>query len=223
MADVVYDAIEVSDVHLGLPSCNAAEFTMLVRAIISGELRTEQFIVDGDLFDSRNFENWRSEDWEALDAVRDLVDQGIVLVVFIEGNHDGPPKTIRVLTNFKMRKCHSVGNVLILHGHEFDTFLNRHPTVTRIADAAYRAMQKIHPAAANWIKDRFVGLADHAADVERGATKAAIEGGYSIVIAGHTHIPRDGQGLGYYNAGGWVSGRPHWISIKAGKVELHTI
>ena len=51
----MYDALILSDIHLGLDNCEAKELISLLELIDRGELTTKRMILNGDVFDSFDF------------------------------------------------------------------------------------------------------------------------------------------------------------------------
>ena len=141
----MYDALVLSDIHLGSDNCEAKELSALLELIHSGELPTERIILNGDVFDSFDFRRLSKNHWRVLSLLRKMSDW--IEIIWIHGNHDGPAEIFSHLLGVTVRDdliLESGGKrILIHHGHRFDQFIDRHPLLTACADLAYRWLQRI--------------------------------------------------------------------------------
>ena len=93
---MTYDAVFVSDVHLGTNRCNIKKFLNFL-----DNLDTKKIIFVGDIFDIYCIEKyqtkWEREHTKALHKIFSLVRSGVE-VIYILGNHEGE---LRRYANFK--------------------------------------------------------------------------------------------------------------------------
>ena len=93
---MTYDAVFVSDVHLGTNRCNTKKFLDFL-----DNLDTKKLVFVGDIFDIHCIEKyhtkWEKEHTKALHKIFNLV-KSSVEVVYVLGNHEGE---LRRYTDFK--------------------------------------------------------------------------------------------------------------------------
>lgn len=216
----MYDAIIISDLHLGSKVCQAKQILKFLNTIES-QNSTKRLILNGDVFDSWDFRRLCKNQWKVLSKLRKLSDE--IKIVWINGNHDGPAEIVSHLLGIKVVEelIFESGNkkILALHGHIFDDFISDHPFLTRIADQIYRILQKIHIFWARTAKNRskiFLRCSDK---IEREAKKYAMTKKCNIVCVGHTHLAIEHPGeIGYYNSGCWTELPCTYLSILNGEV-----
>lgn len=90
-----YDAVFVSDVHLGTNRCNTDKFIKFIK-----EIKTKKLILVGDILDIYCLEKystrWRKEHTECIHQLLNLSKKGVE-IIYILGNHEG---AIRRYCNF---------------------------------------------------------------------------------------------------------------------------
>jgi UDP-2,3-diacylglucosamine pyrophosphatase LpxH len=220
------DAVIVSDIHLGSASCQAKRLCELLDRIVEGELRTERLILNGDVFDSIDFRRLHKSHWKVLSLIRKLSDQ--VEIVWLAGNHDGSAEVISHLLGVTVQEEYVLETggerLLILHGHTFDDFIERHVLLTWLGDTVYQVLQ--------WLDrtHRFAKLAKHgsktflrcAKKIKDGAIETARRRGCSMVACGHTHSADEGSGhpIRYFNSGCWTELPCTYLTVQDGVVEL---
>lgn len=216
------DAIVISDLHLGSDVCCAKQVIALLESILDGTVKTDRLILNGDVFDSHDFRRLKKRHWKVLSLLRKLAAE--IEVVWICGNHDGPAEFVSHLIGIEVVDEYVLETggkkMLILHGHQFDRFLDRFPVISKVADVMYRILQRLDPSCViPWLAKvtskkflRCIPL------VERGALKRMADGGYDMVACGHTHCPVD-QGQ-YFNSGCWTEKPCHYLAVNNGEVKL---
>ncbi|OWK47479.1 UDP-2,3-diacylglucosamine diphosphatase [Fimbriiglobus ruber] len=222
----MFDALVISDTHLGSENCQAKMLVHFLEAIHDGTIRTRQLILNGDVFDSIDFRRLKRLHWKVLSLVRKLSDQ--IEITWINGNHDGPSEIVSHLLGVTVRDeivVHSGGkNVLLLHGHRFDEFLDRYPLTSKLADGLYRFLQwldKSHTIARQ-AKQSSKTFLRSTQKVKESAIEYARRKGCDAVCCGHTHMPlADTSGaVPYFNSGCWTERPGHYLAIVGGVVEL---
>jgi UDP-2,3-diacylglucosamine pyrophosphatase LpxH len=224
----VFDALIISDLHLGSENCQARALIRFLDDLHDGRTAARRLILNGDVFDSIDFRRLKKHHWKVLSLIRKLSDA--IDIVWITGNHDGPAEVVSHLLGVEVRDelVLRTGDryVLVHHGHRFDTFIDDHPVLTWLADSIYRVLQWMDPS------HRFARAAKHtsktflrcAAKIEARSVEYAKKLGCDAVCCGHTHLPaaRETEGVAYYNGGSWTERPCHYLAVRAGQVEVRT-
>jgi len=228
--DDLLEAVIISDLHLGSENCQAKAITSFLQQILDGEINTRQLIINGDVFDSIDFRRLKKTHWKVLSQIRHLSDK--IDVVWIVGNHDGPAEIVSHLLGVTVVEeyiLHSGGrDILVIHGHRYDDFIEDHPILTWFADCIYLILQKLDNThyVARLAKRKskiFIRCIDK---IRRGARELAARNGCQIAICGHTHHPEaiepsPEEPVGYFNSGSWTENPSTYLTISSGRVELH--
>lgn len=222
------DAVVISDLHLGSDNSQTVAVLQFLAEVREGTLPADQLVLNGDIFDSLDFRRLTPAHWRVLTAVRDLSD--LMEVVWLNGNHDGPAGRVSDLLGVPCREEYRLTSggrrILVLHGHRFDDFIDRHPYLTRAADAGYALLQRL---------DRSHRLAKRAKRMSKTllrvtdalqvkAKEYARRHGFDAVCCGHTHLPvADESGpVAYYNGGSWVEKPCGFLHIANGEIEVRS-
>ena len=139
------DAVILSDIHLGSSNCEAKAVSSLLEAVADGIIVTDRLILNGDVFDSFDFRRLNKSHWKVLSLLRKLSDQ--IEIIWIAGNHDGSAEVVSHLLGVTVKDEYTFRtgerNVLVLHGHTFDDFIDVHPFLTWVGDCIYALLQRI--------------------------------------------------------------------------------
>src|SRR5262249_34423388 len=116
--------------------------------------------------------------------------------------------------------------ILFLHGHTFDDFVDSHPILTWVGDCIYAALlwiDKSH-AIARMAKRGSKTFLRCARKVEVGAAEPRCREGRDGVWRGHTHVAMSscGQGVEYFNSGCWTESPCTYLTVECGRVCLHS-
>ncbi|MGL6097968.1 MAG: UDP-2,3-diacylglucosamine diphosphatase [Fimbriiglobus sp.] len=222
----MFDALVISDTHLGSDNCQARPLVHFLEAIRHGDLRTRRLILNGDVFDSIDFRRLRKQHWKVLSLVRKLSDQ--IEIVWINGNHDGPADTVSHLLGVDVRDEYVVESagrrVMFLHGHRFDEFIERYPLTSKVADWMYRWLQRLDKShtIARTAKHNSKAFLRNSSKIETAAIAYAAQRGCDAVCCGHTHHPlANATGpVHYFNSGCWTDRPCHYLTLADGVVEL---
>ena len=221
----MYDAIIISDLHLGSEVCQAKLLVDFLQEINAGKIKTKELVLNGDVFDSWDFRRLKKNHWKVLSELRKLSDH--VHVVWINGNHDGPAEIISHLLGVDVAEEYIFASgekqILALHGDRFDKFIAAHPILTRIADRFYKWMQKIHIYWASRAKRCSKTFLRCSELIEQRAIEYAKKQNCDIVCCGHTHLAVSHEGhdrAGYYNSGCWTELPCTFIVIHEGDVQV---
>lgn len=212
--------IIASDVHLGSSVCRAEEFILFLASIP----KEAELILNGDLFDSWDFRRLEETHWRVLSAIRRISEKN--KVSWIIGNHDGPADPISHLIGVDFMEEYAFVSggkkFLVLHGDVFDDFIAKHPVATRMADCAYRLIQKIKPGFALFAKNRSKTFLRCSERVKDRAKSYARSKGAAVVCCGHTHLAeQDLSGsVEYHNSGCWTEPSCHYLFVREGSTSL---
>ena len=226
--DDILDALVISDLHLGSDNCQAKTAAAFLESILDGALRARRLIINGDVFDSIDFRRLKKSHWKVLSHIRRLSDK--IDVTWIAGNHDGSADIVshllgvRVVEEFILHSGAEI--ILIVHGHQFDDFINEHPILTWLADAAYWLLQKMDRThyIARLAKRRSKTFVRCRNKIRDGARRLAHARHCTIALCGHTHHaeaaePTPQWPVAYYNSGCWTELPSTYLMIRRGKVE----
>ena len=222
------DAIILSDLHLGSGSCQAKDLCAFLEGIAEGAPAIERLILNGDVFDSFDFRRLNRSHWKVLSLLRKLSDQ--IEITWICGNHDGSAEIVSHLLGVTVRDEYVFGSggrdVLVLHGHSFDDFIDAHPVLTWVGDCIYALLQwldRTHTIArmAKRGSKTFVRCVQK---IQEGAIEYARKKGCGAVCCGHTHFAAMGgsREVEYFNSGCWTESPSTYLTVADGSIRLHT-
>src|SRR6516162_6333344 len=130
----MYDAILLSDLHLGAESCQVQHLQEFIEALPP----TARLILNGDVLENTEY-RLTKQHWRVLSQLRKLADK--LELVWVRGNHDYDAESVAHLigADFVPEYLFESGGkqVLCVHGDAWDRFLTDHPVVTIIADWFY--------------------------------------------------------------------------------------
>jgi UDP-2,3-diacylglucosamine pyrophosphatase LpxH len=163
-----------------------------------------------------------------LSLIRKLSDR--IDIIWLCGNHDASAEIFSNLLGTTVMDeyvLHSGDrDILVLHGHIFDEFLDAHPWVSLISDMAYWLLLRIdttHTIArfAKKTSKKFLRCSDK---IEQGAIDHARQKKCTAVCCGHTHHPvsKPDQDTAYFNSGCWTESPCHYLAVHDGIVELRS-
>lgn len=230
----MHDAIILSDLHLGGDNAQVVALRTFLESIHNGEMPTRQLILNGDVFDSHDFRRLKKHHWKILSLLRRMSDD--VPIVWISGNHDGPAEVISSLIGVQFAEEYELVSgerrILVLHGHQFDSFLDDHPLLTRAAEMIYRMLQRVDPTfqvarRAKRASKTFLRCAEL---VRERAIAYAARRGFDAVCCGHTHLEAGHSDdplstnptpVEYFNGGCWTELPCGYLVIRDGHIALH--
>ncbi|HYV37293.1 MAG TPA: UDP-2,3-diacylglucosamine diphosphatase [Gemmataceae bacterium] len=218
----MYDAIVLSDLHLGAESCQVEPLLDLIDSLPS----TAKLILNGDVLESTEYRLTKRH-WRVLSQLRKLADQ--TELVWVRGNHDCDAESVAHVIGARFvpeYEFESGGRrVLCVHGDAWDRFLTDHPIITIIADWFYLRMQRWSRRLAKRAKRGSKACLRCIDRVRAEATEYGIAKGADVVICGHTHCaeaPSDSAltTCAYYNTGCWTDVDCHYLTARDGYLEL---
>lgn len=214
------DVISVitGDVHLGSEFCHDEAFLAWMEALPEGAW----LILNGDVLDTPK-QPLPPGHRMALERLIELsLDREVIWVL---GNHDdtvhlSDPGNIRFVRHWEIGQ-----RVLVIHGDGFDEVMPRHRGFIQMFKFLHRMRQQlgarpVHVAeyAKKW-KPLYQVLTQN---VMKNAVATAEEGGFEVVICGHTHYGMDllHNGIRYLNTGAWTEEPLFWVCVCPEEVEL---
>ena len=215
----------ISDIHLGSPVCKTDALLKV--------LEKEDFyklIINGDLLDNECFSRYKKKHWKVLDAIRKVSKKKEVIL--IAGNHD---KNSEVLANIlgiefvhEYELTVNEKHMLFLHLDIFDTFIEKHPIITHLADMIYSFFQTYSKPISRWLKRNSKTFLDVREKIKLRALKHIENTQYDAIFGGHVHYAEEyfctKMNKNYYNTGSFCDDPCHYLIIdKDGNVTLKEI
>jgi UDP-2,3-diacylglucosamine pyrophosphatase LpxH len=220
------ETLILSDLHLGSDLSRPEALLATLK-----KYTFQRLLLLGDILDDLNFGRLPASHWNLLAYLRTLCEPGRnIEVVWVEGNHDR--LLSRVTHNFlglpvrKRYQWTSGGKTfLAMHGHQFDTFVARHPFVTEAACRLYVALQRLdsnHHRLSRFLKRTSKAWLRMSDLVAEGAVEYAARRGVDGIFCGHTHRPlsRIFGKVMYHNTGCWTEKPASFITLTDCKTEL---
>jgi len=219
-----YDAIIISDIHLGSRMCQAKELDEFISRI-----RVKYLILAGDVFDDLQFNRLQHWHWQALSRIRKISDH--CEVIWIRGNHDVvSARTMSHLLGVHVRNNYEWNQrgrrMFVVHGDRWDAFIYKHQTLTSWITWIYDAGQRINSGwtrnVCRWLKKKAKLLTRNHEAVQFSALRFAEKQGYDAIFCGHTHMAtlQKFGSIIYGNDGTWQSDDPHFIGVIGSDVHL---
>ena len=118
---------------------------------------TRELVINGDIFDDLNFNRLSKRHFACLKIIRRNSDRDDFRLVWVRGNHDGPADVVGHIVGVEILDEYVFRNgrlrLLILHGDQFDRFVNNYGWLTEIACGLFYYIQKWAPhRAARYIR-----------------------------------------------------------------------
>ncbi len=205
----------ISDLHLGNRG-EADDFTgeVYLKHFLNLVGENDLLVLNGDILELRQFSLE-----EIIDAYEDLLSRLFLnrKVVYVVGNHD-IEMLGREFYGVKVVSEFMIGNMIFIHGHQFDWLNNKHRWMV---DWALRFLRWLEEKIDPNIETKLEKLLKYGrwADTDKKYKKMAFEFGRRFgknkVILGHTH--RKGvwfsKDVIYYNCGCWVNGKEDFLTL----------
>jgi len=223
-----YRSVFISDLHLGTSSCKHEQLLSFLRQLRKNP--PDSLYLVGDILDLWKLGTggtWSDADNNVLRSILDLSRRGI-RVYYITGNHDD---VLRKLPQYFMFNeiplCDLTTFIskdgrrfLIIHGDQYDKFINNHRLLGIIGSFFYDAttyMNKVlfyiqnklgrpHWSLSQYLKQKAKAFT-HVIDVFEHSMCDSIKAeGYNGVICGHIHMPKilEQDQFQYMNCGDWT-------------------
>ncbi len=220
-----YDCLVISDLHLGSGVCQAALLEGFLEWAVEN---TRELIINGDIFDDLNFKRLSKRHFSCLKVIRRNSDRDDLRLVWVRGNHDGPAEIVGHIVGVEVLDEYIFQSdqlrLLILHGDQFDRFVNNYGWLTELACALFYYIQKWAPhQTARYIRRVSKHWQRSSESIRDGAVAYAVSKGCRYVTCGHTHLPLtdEANGVRYVNSGTWTDHPPcPFVSARGDEVRL---
>ncbi len=225
LAGVLYDCLIISDLHLGSDVCQAALLEEFLEWAVEN---TRELVINGDIFDDLNFKRLSKRHFACLKVIRRNSDRDDLRLIWVRGNHDGPAEVVGHIVGVEVLDEYEFENdairLLILHGDQFDRFVNNYGLLTELACGVFYYIQKWAPhQAARFVRRVSKRWQRSSESIRWGAVRYARSRGYRAVACGHSHLPglERSQGVVFVNSGTWTEHPPcPFVAVKGGEIRL---
>ena len=221
---VTYRAVFISDIHLGMRSCQAQILLDFLKHV-----EADTYYLVGDIIDFWKVQrgpHWPQTHNDVLQKLLRKTRKG-GRMVFIQGNHDNGLREYSGM-NFGgieiRRDCiHEAANgrrYLVVHGDEFDVVVRYARWVAFLGDRSYDILLALnlplnflrrifgfgHWSLAGFLKQKVKTAVNFIGEFEEALSGEARRRGATGLICGHIHQAndRDIGGIHYLNCGDWV-------------------
>lgn len=222
-----FNALWISDVHLGTPASRAADLLEFLDAV-----EAERIYLVGDIVDlvaMRGRIQLSATEQAVVRRFTELALDGSD-VIYIPGNHDHAARDYigREVLGVQIRfECeHQTANdtrLLVTHGDILDCQVRTGTNLEVFGAKAYAMLLQLNTAVnglrsrmgqdylpvSQRIKSRIASANEYISRFESVAAEHALAGGYDGIVCGHIHKPaiKDIGGAVYANDGDWVEHR----------------
>jgi UDP-2,3-diacylglucosamine pyrophosphatase LpxH len=220
-----YDCLIISDLHLGSDVCQAALLEEFLEWAVEN---TRELVINGDIFDDLNFKRLSKRHFACLKVIRRNSDRDDLRLIWVRGNHDGPADVVghivgvEVLDEYEFRN--DAIRLLILHGDQFDRFVNNYGLLTELACGVFYYIQKWAPhRTARFVRRVSKRWQRSSESIREGAVRYSRSRGCRAIACGHTHFPglETSQGVLYVNSGTWTEHPPcPFVAVRGREIRL---
>lgn len=219
-----FKTIFISDVHLGVPECKAAQASHFLRNSLC-----EKLVMNGDIIDAWALQRggrWTKPHTHFVRTVLRKMEKENIEVIYTRGNHDDVLERFLpiVFDNLSVVQEHihesPHGNYLVVHGDGFDHVTTNHKWMAQVGAVGYNTLLKLNRAYnawrhwrgkepfsfAKWVKAKVKGAVSFVGKFEEQLQSLARSKNCSGIICGHIHTPADKRvgDVHYINSGDWV-------------------
>ena len=219
-----YQAIIVSDLHLGTKDSKAEEFIEFIETH-----PTDLLILNGDIVDGwalNRGTKWKKPHTKVISKLLQLSNK--TRIIWIRGNHDEFIQefigthlgAIEVREDYKLDINNTMESYYIFHGDVIDVFITKYKWLSKIGSVGYDFalwLNRVYNTYRRWRKLPYISISqkikgsvkvatNYINDFETTALSMAHKKGCNGVICGHIHQPADIM-IGnerYLNSGDWV-------------------
>ena len=219
-----YQAIIVSDLHLGIKDSKADEFIEFL-----DKHPTDLLILNGDIIDGwalNRGAKWKKKHTKVISKILKLSNK--TQIIWIRGNHDEFIQEfigtnfghIEIKEDYKLHINNTMENYYIFHGDVVDVFITKYKWLSKIGSIGYDFalwLNRIYNGYRKWRKLPYISISqkikasvkaatNYINDFETTALSMASKKGCNGVICGHIHQPADMMidGKRYLNSGDWI-------------------
>jgi UDP-2,3-diacylglucosamine pyrophosphatase LpxH len=232
----------ISDVHLGMPDCKAAQAAHFIRNI-----HCDKLVLNGDIIDAwhlKRLGGWNKAHTHFIRTVLKKMEKENTLIIYLRGNHDDIlDRFIPIqLDNFIITAEHihhtRRGDYLVVHGDGFDHVTTNHPWIAKLGGIGYNLLLRINRAynwyrrvrgkesfsLSRWVKLKVKSAVSFVGKYEEQLQELAKAKGCKGIICGHIHSPANklvGE-THYLNSGDWVESLTAIMEYDNGEFEVIT-
>jgi UDP-2,3-diacylglucosamine pyrophosphatase LpxH len=243
-----YQAIIVSDLHLGTKDSKAEEFIEFLE-----KHPTDLLILNGDIIDGwaiNRGAKWKKQHTKVISKLLQLSNK--TQIIWIRGNHDEFIQDfigthlgrIEIKEDYRLtiqrwveNDVYRNENYYIFHGDVVDVFITKYKWLSKIGAIGYdfaltlnrwynhyRKLKKLpYQSISQKIKGGVKAATNYINDFETTALSMAHKKGCNGVICGHIHQPEDRiiDGKRYLNSGDWIENMSAILVGKDGDICLY--
>lgn len=236
-----YQAIIVSDLHLGTKDSKAEEFIEFIESH-----PTDLLILNGDIVDGwalNRGTKWKKQHTKVISKLLQLSNK--TRIIWIRGNHDEFIQefigthlgAIEIREDYKLDINNSMESYYIFHGDVIDVFITKYKWLSKIGAIGYDFalwLNRVYNTYRRWRKLPYISISqkikesvkvatNYVNDFEVTALSMATKKGCNGVICGHIHQPADRMigGKRYLNSGDWIENMSAICIDNIGKIYLY--
>lgn len=237
-----YQAIVVSDLHLGTKDSKAEEFIEFIE-----KHPTDLLILNGDIIDGwalNRGAKWKKQHTKVISKLLKLSNK--TQIIWIRGNHDEFLQEfmgnhfggIEIREDYVLDIRNTVESYYIFHGDVIDIFITKYKWLSKIGAVGYdfalwlnrwynkyRVWRKLpYQSISQKIKSGVKAATNYVNDFEVTALSMATKKGCHGVMCGHIHQPEDRMinGKRYLNSGDWVENMTAICVEDTGRIYLYS-
>jgi UDP-2,3-diacylglucosamine pyrophosphatase LpxH len=241
LLDMKYQAIIVSDLHLGTKDSKAEEFIEFL-----DKHPTDLLILNGDIIDGwalNRGTKWKKQHTKVISKLLKLSNK--TRIIWIRGNHDEFIQefigthlgAIEIREDYKLDIDNTMESYYIFHGDVIDIFITKYKWLSKIGAVGYDFalwLNRVYNTYRKWRKLPYISISqkikesvkvatNYVNDFEVTALSMATKKGCNGVICGHIHQPADRiiNGKRYLNSGDWVENMSAICINNIGKIYLY--
>lgn len=230
----------ISDVHLGMPDCKAAQVSHFIRHV-----QCDQLIMNGDIIDAwylKSSGGWNKSHTNFLRTVLKKMEKENTQILYLRGNHDDIlDRFIPIqLDNFLITDEHihhtKRGDYLVVHGDGFDHVTTNHPWIAHLGGIGYNILLRVNRiynwyrhargkenfSLSRWVKLKVKSAVSFVGKYEEQLQELARARNCKGIICGHIHSPANKM-VGethYLNSGDWVESMTAILEYDSGDFEV---
>ena len=237
-----YQAIVVSDLHLGTKDSKAEEFIEFLE-----KHPTDLLILNGDIIDGwalNRGAKWKKQHTKVISKLLKLSNK--TQIIWIRGNHDEFLQEfmgnhfggIEIREDYVLDIRNAMESYYIFHGDVIDIFITKYKWLSKIGAVGYdfalwlnrwynkyRVWRKLpYQSISQKIKSGVKAATNYVNDFEVTALSMASKKGCHGVMCGHIHQPEDRMinGKRYLNSGDWIENMTAICVEDSGRVYLYS-
>jgi len=241
LLDMKYQAVIVSDLHLGTKDSKAEEFLDFIE-----QHPTDLLILNGDIIDGwaiNRGSKWKKQHTKVISKLLKLSNK--TQIIWIRGNHDeflhefmgNHFGGVEIREDYVLNLHNSNQSYYIFHGDVIDVFITKYKWLAKIGSIGYDfalTLNRWYNGYRKWrnlpyqsisqkIKSGVKAATNYINDFETTALSMATKKGCDGVMCGHIHQPEDRMinGKLYVNSGDWVENMSAILVDKENNVYLY--